>query len=96
MLDLLRQADVFLLPSLSEGCSLALAEAMASGIPVIGSNVGGVPEVMGELGADWLVGPHDVVGWLRRLHVERRRRLGRDLQRLGVDGKRILAIMGNR
>jgi len=37
--------------------------------------------------------PHDVVGWLRRLHVERRRKVRRDLQRLGVEGDRLDAIM---
>ena len=40
--------------------------------------------------------PHDVVGWLRRLHAERRRRLRRGLERLGVDGERIDALMAAR
>lgn len=67
MLDLLLQADVFVLPSLSEGCSVALAEAMATATPVIGSNVGGIPEVMGELGAEWLPPSTDVEAWARTL-----------------------------
>ena len=38
--------------------------------------------------------PHDVVGWLRRVHAERRRRIRRGLERLGVEDERIDAFMG--
>lgn len=39
-------ADVFALPSYSEGSPLALFEAMAAGLPIIASNVGGIPETL--------------------------------------------------
>jgi glycosyltransferase involved in cell wall biosynthesis len=43
---LLRAMDVFVFPSLWEGQGLALVEAMASGLPVVASRVGGVSEVI--------------------------------------------------
>ena len=50
--NVLRDADLFLLPSESESFGLAALEAMSCGVPVIASRVGGVPEVVvdGETG----------------------------------------------
>ena len=59
--DVVRQvlvgSDLFVLPSLTEGMPRALIEAMACGLPCIGSDVGGVPELLPR---EALVPPGDV------------------------------------
>jgi glycosyltransferase involved in cell wall biosynthesis len=55
-------ADLFLLPSDLESFGLAALEAMACEVPVIATNVGGLPEVV-EHGVDgYLVAPRDIAG----------------------------------
>jgi glycosyltransferase involved in cell wall biosynthesis len=53
-------ADVFLLPSLSEGCPNVLLEAMAAGVPVVATAVGGVPEAATSGRDAILVKKHDL------------------------------------
>ena len=79
--DIMTALDVFVLPSLAETFSLVTAEAMAAGLPVVATAVGGVPECVmaGETGL--LVPPADedalanaLIGLLRDAPL--RRQLG--------------------
>ncbi len=58
--DFLGLADLFLLPSDLESFGLAALEAMACEVPVIATNVGGVPEVVANGVDGYLVDPRDV------------------------------------
>lgn len=55
--DLLRQAGFFVSSSTTEGISLTILEAMAVGLPVVTTNVGGNPEIVVEGGTGRLVSP---------------------------------------
>jgi teichuronic acid biosynthesis glycosyltransferase TuaC len=54
----MRAADVFCLPSYSEGCPNVVVEALACGRPLVATNVGGIPELVNET-SGLLVPPRD-------------------------------------
>jgi glycosyltransferase involved in cell wall biosynthesis len=56
---LLSASDAFLLSSLSEGIPVTILEAMASGVPVAATNVGGVSEILDDSVTGLLAPPAD-------------------------------------
>ena len=66
--SLLHAADILALPSLHEGFGLVLAEALASGVPVVASRTGPVPEIVREEETGLLFAPGDSRGLAATLH----------------------------
>lgn len=66
--DLYSKADIFVLPSLYEAYGMVLHEAMAFGLPIIASDVGGVSELISDGKEGFLVHPGDPEALSERLH----------------------------
>jgi glycosyltransferase involved in cell wall biosynthesis len=60
--ELYRRAHLLLLPSDHEGTPNVVLEAMASGVPVVGTRVGDMPDLLGEGSRGRLVAPGDLAG----------------------------------
>jgi N-acetyl-alpha-D-glucosaminyl L-malate synthase BshA len=67
--ELLAAADVFFLPSLQESFGLAALEAMAAGVPVVATRVGGLPELVGDGDGGFLYEVDDFDGMAQGLRA---------------------------
>ena len=67
LFERLKNADIFLFPSLTENCPMAVLEAMTFRLPVVASNVGGIPELI-QSGVEGILCPkEDVHAFIKAL-----------------------------
>ncbi len=64
---ILKESEIFFLPSYQEGIPMALLEAMSYGLPIISTRVGGIPEVVREGENGYLLQPGDINGFVKRI-----------------------------
>lgn len=57
---LLNRSDCFILPSLYEGMPISLIEAMGTGLPIIASNVGGIPDMIKNEISGIIIEPNEI------------------------------------
>lgn len=63
----LRAFDIFALPSIKEGLSYTILEAMAAGLPIVASHVGGTPEMIKNNENGFLIFPRDTDTLAKRI-----------------------------
>jgi glycosyltransferase involved in cell wall biosynthesis len=92
--QVMRSLDIFVLPSLNEGMGRVLVEAMAAGKPVVGTRVGGIPDLIKDGENGFLVAPGDVNGLSQAIQLltkneQLRKRMGKHgrilAQEFGLD-----------
>jgi len=85
---LLSMCDVYVLPSYNEGLPISVLEAMSYGLPVISTNVGGIPGIISNGNNGFLVAPGDKEAILKsvKYFIDN----PDDIKRMGQNGKAIV------
>lgn len=81
----MKSFDIFVLPSLSEGLSSAILEAMASSLPIVATKVGGIPELVADGENGLLVAPADPAALA--LAIQRLAQNPEEAIRMGLRGR---------
>lgn len=103
LMDELSTCDVQVHPSFNEGVPLAICAGMASGLPIVSTAVGGIPEVIEDGKSGYLVDVEDIEGLIHRLvsllrDGNHRRKIGQAATRFIQDEyslQRAVAILAN-
>jgi len=86
--EYLFDSDIFIMPSLWEGLPLSLLEAMACGLPVVATNVGGIPEVVEDRISGFLVEPKnpimlaEKIEYLLNLDIDSKKKMGMEGEKI--------------
>jgi glycosyltransferase involved in cell wall biosynthesis len=93
LLTFYRDADIFVLPSITEAFGVVFLEAMAAGLPVIGTNVGGIPEIIRN-GQNGMLVPPDRPDLLGKAIIEllSNRDLYTRMQKQGADTVSLFSV----
>jgi len=88
--EVYRASDIFIFPSLFEGFGIPVAEAMASGLPVIVSNKTSLPEVVGNAGL--IFDPYDIEGMKEAiLKITKDRELYETYRKISIERAKIFS-----
>jgi glycosyltransferase involved in cell wall biosynthesis len=66
--SILPEAQLLVLPSYSEGIPLVVLEAMAAGLPIVCSNVGGLPDLVKNSENGFLIDPNDIDAFIEKIN----------------------------
>lgn len=97
--EIMRRLDIFVLPSQAEGISNTILEAMATGLPVIATRVGGNPELVSDGNTGSLVAAGDVQAMAEKIldyvdHPEKRHQHGQNGRQRVLQEFSLTAMVG--
>lgn len=67
--ELLKEASIYILPSYNEGMPISILEAMANKLPIISTNVGGIPQMIENGKEGYLINPGDNISMKKALEL---------------------------